>query len=148
TTKNIHCTTGAAAHCEGVTLELISPKRKKIFWDFVGSHGCPPSQTSSILKSAQRSMVLGSVSLAETKSSGKAANDPAYRQASKPYLLSSDVANVSRMTGPTGGEDEKLTAEYRLSSASRRTHSLPRCIPGHEIWSHRHPLLRGRGDCA
>jgi hypothetical protein len=22
-------------------LELIGPKRKKIFWDFVGSHGCP-----------------------------------------------------------------------------------------------------------
>jgi len=58
-------------------------------------------------------MVLGSVSLAETKSSGKAANDPAYRQASKPYLLSSDVANVSRMTGPTGGEDEKLTAREK-----------------------------------
>jgi len=38
--------------------------------------------------------------------------------------------------------------EHRNASASRRTHSLPRWISGHEIWSHRHPLLRGRGDCA
>jgi hypothetical protein len=33
-------------------------------------------------------------------------------------------------------------------SASRRTHSLRGSISGHAIWSHRHALLWGRGDCA
>jgi hypothetical protein len=35
------------------------------------------------------------------------------RRSSQPYLLSPHLANVSRMTNRTGGEDEKLTAREK-----------------------------------
>src|SRR5262249_10328551 len=41
-----------------------------------------------------------------------------------------------------------LWIESGVTSASRRTHSLPRSISGHEIRSYRDSLLRGRGDCS